>query len=428
MGNDGAAENSELNGVESKPASSNGHAALSHGHDATRPKLDRAFPHQAVERHRMAALTTLSAGVAHQINNPLTYLLVNLEHVTRKLRAASASYDPMTELAGAKGGLPELVQSLQHAIEGANRIKQVVRDLLTFAQGRADHRRLVDVRGIVESAAQMAWHEIRHRARLCKVLAEVPLVEANEARLGQVFLSLLLNAAQAIPEGEADRHEVRLATRTDGRGNAVVEVTDTGTGIAPEDLPRVFDPFFTTKGLERTGLGLAMSLGTVKSLGGEITVCSVAGQGTTFRVVLRPAECARSSVSTNPEELRSAQPRKVLVIDDDPLVGRALSRALSETDDVEVVADAEHALARLGGGEGYDVILCDLMMPGMTGMDLYAEVLRRAPKLAVRFVFMTGGAFTPRARAFVETIVNPCLEKPIDMRRLRSIIARANGT
>jgi len=274
----------------------------------------------------------------------------------------------------------------------------------------------------------MAWHEIRHRARLCKVLAEVPLVEANEARLGQVFLSLLLNAAQAIPEGEADRHEVRLATRTDGRGNAVVEVTDTGTGIAPEDLPRVFDPFFTTKGLERTGLGLAMSLGTVKSLGGEITVCSVAGQGTTFRVVLRPAECARSSVSTNPEELRSAQPRKVLVIDDDPLVGRALSRALSETDDVEVVADAEHALARLGGGEGYDVILCDLMMPGMTGMDLYAEVLRRAPKLAVRFVFMTGGAFTPRARAFVETIVNPCLEKPIDMRRLRSIIARANGT
>jgi CheY-like chemotaxis protein len=133
-------------------------------------------------------------------------------------------------------------------------------------------------------------------------------------------------------------------------------------------------------------------------------------------------------VSTNPEELRSAPRRKVLVIDDDPLVGRALARALSEGNDVEVVADAEHALARLGGGEGYDVILCDLMMPGMTGMDLYAEVLRRAPKLAVRFVFMTGGAFTPRARAFVETVVNPCLEKPIDMRRLRSIIARANGT
>jgi CheY-like chemotaxis protein/anti-sigma regulatory factor (Ser/Thr protein kinase) len=421
MGNDGAAENGELVGVESKPASSNGHTAV-------HPKSDRPFPHQAVERLRMAALTTLSAGVAHQINNPLTYLLVNLEHVTRRLRAASASYDPMAELVGAKGGLPELVQSLQHAIEGANRIKQVVRDLLTFAQGSADHRRLVDVRGIVESAAEMAWHEIRHRARLCKSLAEVPLVDANEARLGQVFLSLLINAAQAIPEGHADRHEVRVATRTDDRGNAVVEVTDTGTGIAPEDLSRVFDPFFTTKGLERTGLGLAMSLGTVKSLGGEITVSSAAGRGTTFRVVLRPAECVRSRVTTSPEELGSAPRRSVLIIDDDPLVGRALARALSEGNEVEVVADAQHALARIDSGERYDVILCDLMMPGMTGMDLYAEILRRVPKLAARFVFMTGGAFTPRAQAFVETVVNPCLQKPIDMRRLRSIIARANGT
>lgn len=421
MGNDGAAENGELIGVESKPASSNGHAVV-------HPKSERPFPHQAVERQRMAALTTLSAGVAHQINNPLTYLLVNLEHVTRKLRAASASYDPMAELAGAKGGLPELVQSLQHAIEGANRIRQVVRDLLTFAQGNADHRRLVDVRGIVESAAEMAWHEIRHRARLCKSLAEVPLVEANEARLGQVFLSLLVNAAKAIPEGQADRHEVRVATRTDDRGNAVVEVTDTGAGIAPEDLSRVFDPFFTTKGLERTGLGLAMSLGTIKSLGGEITVCTAPDRGTTFRVVLRPAECVRARITTSPEALGSAPRRRVLVIDDDPLVGRALARALSEGNEVEVVADAPHALARIDGGERYDVILCDLMMPGMTGMDLYAEILRRVPKLAARFVFMTGGAFTPRAQAFVETVVNPCLEKPIDMRRLRSIIARANGT
>src|SRR5260370_28365275 len=117
MGNGGAVENGEreLNGVESKPASRNGHAA-------PLPKSDRSqFPHQAVERHRMAAITTLSAGVAHQINNPLTYLLVNLEHVTRKLRTASASYDPMTELAGAQAGLPALPQTLQHAIEGANR-------------------------------------------------------------------------------------------------------------------------------------------------------------------------------------------------------------------------------------------------------------------------------------------------------------------
>src|SRR5258708_6272365 len=175
----------------------------------------------------MAALGTLSAGVAHEINNPLTYLLVNLEHVLRRLRAASASDDPVGELAAGVngGGLAGLARSLQQAVEGANRVRQIVRDLLTFAQGNVEQRGMVDVRGIVESATQMAWHEIRHRARLVRSLAEVPPIEANEARLGQVFLNLLVNAAQAIPEGQADVHEVRVSTRTDDHGKAVVEVS-----------------------------------------------------------------------------------------------------------------------------------------------------------------------------------------------------------
>ena len=227
------------------------------------------FQHQLLQRERMAALGTLSAGVAHEINNPLTYLLVNLEHVLRRLRAASASDDPIDELAatgaigapaeGAAGGLAALALSLQQAVEGANRVRQIVRDLLTFSQGNVEQRGMADVRGIVESATQMAWHEIRHRARLVKSLAEVPPVDANEARLGQVFLNLLVNAAQAIPEGQADRHEIRVGTRTDDHGNAVVEVSDTGTGILPENIPRIFDPFFTTKGETGTGLGLSIS-------------------------------------------------------------------------------------------------------------------------------------------------------------------------
>src|SRR5262249_48554174 len=153
----------------------------------------------------------------------------------------------------------------------------------------------VDVRGIVESATQMASHEIRHRARLVKNLAEVPHVEANEARLGQVFLNLLVNAAQAIPEGQAGRHEVSVSTRTDEVGKAVVEVSDTGTGIAPENLPRIFDPFFTTKGDGGTGLGLSISLGMIKSFGGDIQVTSAPGLGTTFRVILPGAKAWRGS-------------------------------------------------------------------------------------------------------------------------------------
>jgi len=386
------------------------------------------FQHQLLQRDRMAALGTLAAGVAHEINNPLTYLLVNLEHVLRRLRAASASDDPVAVLAsgdGGAGGLTALVQSLQQAVEGANRVRQIVRDLLTFSQGNVEQRSVADVRGIVESAVQMAWHEIRHRARLVKSLADVPPVDANEARLGQVFLNLLVNAAQAIPEGHADRHEVRVATRTDERGNAVIEVTDTGVGIASEDLPRIFDPFFTTKGEGGTGLGLAISLGTVRAIGGDIQVRSTPGAGSTFRVVLPPAKPWRPGAPTSAHDVRALPRRRVLVVDDERLVGEAIARALSEDNDVEVVTDAQHALARIAEGQRYDVMLCDLMMPVMTGMDLYAEIVKVAPKLAGRLVFMTGGAFTPRARAFLESVVNPCLEKPIDTSRLRSLVAKA---
>jgi signal transduction histidine kinase/CheY-like chemotaxis protein len=383
------------------------------------------FQHQLLQRDRMAALGTLSAGVAHEINNPLTYLLVNLDHVLRRLRAASASDDPFAELSSPAGdGLSGLAQSLQHAVDGANRVRQIVRDLLTFAQGNIEYLTTVDVRGIAESATQMAWHEIRHRARLTKNLAEVPPVDANEALLGQVFLNLLVNAAQAIPEGQADRHEVRVTSRTDEQGNAVVEIADTGTGISPANLPRIFDPFFTTKG-DGTGLGLAISLGTVKSLGGDITAASVAGHGATFRVVLPPAKSWRSAAPASSQDLRASPSCRILVIDDERLVGDAIARSLAEDNDVEVVINAQQALTRIDAGERYDVILCDLMMPVMTGMDLYAEVVRRAPKLAGCLVFMTGGAITPRARAFLKSVVNPCLEKPFDMGRLRSIVARA---
>lgn len=381
-----------------------------------------------LQRDRMAALGTLSAGVAHEINNPLTYVLVNLEHVLRRLRAAGASHDPAAELAaGAHDGLGGLVQALQHAAEGAHRIRRVVSDLLTFAQGDVERSGLLDVRGIVESASQLAWHEIRHRARLSKSFGEVPLIEANEARLGQVFLNLLINAAHAIPEGQADRHEIRIVTRADEAGNAVVEVSDTGVGIAPQDLPRVFDPFFTTKGHEATGLGLAMSHGTIRRLGGQITVESDLGRGTTFRVVLRSALPTRGATPSSRNELRLRPRRRVLLIDDEKRLGEAIARALSDDHDVELESEARQALERLQNGETFDVILCDLMMPVMSGMDLYAEIMQRDPKLASRFIFMTGGAFSARAQAFLQAASNPCLQKPVDMSLLRSLVARAKG-
>jgi CheY-like chemotaxis protein/anti-sigma regulatory factor (Ser/Thr protein kinase) len=281
------------------------------------------------------------------------------------------------------------------------------------------------VRGVLESAIQLAWHEIHHRARLTRVLAEVPPVEANEARLAQVFLCLLLNAAQAIPEGRADENEVRVVTRADG-GDIVVEIADTGAGIADEALARIFDPFFTTKGeAGASGLGLSFAFGTARSMGGDLRVVeSPAGRGTTFRLTLPAARAHRLGPSSG--KVRAASPRKrMLLVEDEAFVREALVQALSEHAEVVALGDAREALERIGAREDFDLVLCDLMMPVMTGMDLYVEIVRSAPQLAKRVVFMTGGAFTAAARAFLDGVSNPCLEKPLDMDRLRNLLGRA---
>jgi signal transduction histidine kinase/CheY-like chemotaxis protein len=387
---------------------------------------------------RMAALSTLAAGAAHEIGNPLTYLLMNVEHVLRKLRAVRAQSGD----AGAGALQSEdsndlvrsLVASLEQAVDGGERVRQVVRNLMTFAQGDVEERRLLDVRSIMESSVQMAWHDLRVRARVVRAMNDVPLVRANEARLGQVFSSLLANAAQAIPEGNAARHEVRVATSWDESGDVIVEIGDTGSGVRSEDLPRVFDPFFTTKP-GHLGLGLSISLGSIECLGGGLTLESRAGAGTTVRVRLPVAKSTRRAVlapavaragftsGSAPGSTQGARAR-VLVVDDDPMVAAAVARVLGRESDVVVKTSGESAFDLLSTGERFDVILCDLMMPTMSGMDFYAAVMRAMPDAAGSIVFLSGGAFTPRAKAFLRSVTVPCLEKPVDTAELRALVRR----
>jgi PAS domain S-box-containing protein len=377
---------------------------------------------------RLAAIGTLAAGAAHELNNPLTYATLNVDHVLRQLRIAAAQERSFGDAADIGEQLAPLVDSLLEAQQGMMRIRDIVRNLMTFSQGTVESRTLVDVRSVVEASIQMALHEIVHRACLLRDLGPVPPVEANEARLGQVFLNLIANAAQAIPEGDARAHQVRVATHTDDAGNAVIEVGDTGVGIAPDGVGKVFDPFFTSKAPgEGVGLGLSMSLGTIKSLGGDIEVASVPERGTVFRVRLPPAKGWRSTHCDPVTEAEGVERTRVLVVDDDPHVCEALERSLSGLADVEAMTDARSVLDRLRSGERWAVILCDLLMPGTSGMDLYRDALQVAPEAAACFVFMSAGAFTPKSRAFLEAVHNPCLEKPLDMGRLRSLIARVGS-
>ena len=229
--------------------------------------------------------------------------------------------------------VPSLVDSLAQTLHGMQRVREVVRNLMTFSRGCVESLTLVDVRGVAESSIQMAMHEVVPRARLVRSLAEVAPVMGSEAQLAQVFLSLIVNAAQSIPHGDARQHEVRVMTRMED-GKVVVEVSDTGAGIPPEVLPRIFDPFFTSRDVgEGMGLGLSVCYGTIQRHGGEIIVTSEPARGSTFRVTLPPASAWRHEPA--PPTGRGTTPRKrVLVLDDDALIGQGISRALDDIAEV----------------------------------------------------------------------------------------------
>ncbi len=391
----------------------------------------RRMENQLIFAGRMAAVGTLAAGVAHEINNPLAYIVANIDFVRHQMTTFASR---ITRSGGSTGNMgssgdlghtmDEAGEALAEARQGAERVRNIVRDLRVFARGDEEQSGPVALRRVLDSSINIAWNEIRHRARLVKDYGDTPMVEGNESRLGQVFLNLLLNAAHAIPEGETERNEIRVSTRTDGRGHAVVEIRDTGAGIPADIREKIFDPFFTTKSAgEGTGLGLWICSGILAALGGDIGVDSDVGRGSSFRVTLPPVAIDAPSTTPAPSVVEAEAPGgRLLIVDDEPMILGALRRSFSSDYKVTCVGDGRRALERIRGGDRFEVILCDLMMPEMTGMDLYAELARLIPEQAERLVFVTGGAFTARAREFLERVPNARVEKPIDFQNLKLLL------
>ena len=231
---------------------------------------------------RLASVGLLAAGVAHEINNPLAYVLLNLENVRSRIELlAGGQQDAL---------LAELGTALDMSIEGASRVQAIVRDLKRFSRSDDEQRLPVDVHRSLDFAIAMAEPELQRRAKLVRAYGPLPAVSASEARLSQIFLNLIINAAHALPEAGRGRGEVRVVTRTDPSGQAVIEVHDTGQGMSTAALRHVFEPFYTTKppGLG-TGLGLTICHDLVRALGGRIEVESTEGCGSVFRVLLPPA-------------------------------------------------------------------------------------------------------------------------------------------
>ena len=377
----------------------------------------RELQRQLVFADRMASVGTLAAGVAHEINNPLAYVVANLDMLLEEIRPFEAG--------SFSSRVTDWVELARDARQGAERIRKIVRGLMTFSRAEEERRTVVELRPVIEIAVDMAFNEIRHRARLVKDFGDAPAVEADDSRLGQVFINLLVNAAQAIPEGDVEGNEIRVVTSRDQSGAAVVEVRDSGRGIPPDVLGRIFDPFFTTKPIGvGTGLGLSICHSIVTSMGGRIEAEN-GDRGALFRVVLPAARAGASSAPPQPNAAAPASPRRasVLVVDDDPSVGTSLRRVLRQHD-VTATTSAREALAIVASKGPFDVILSDVMMPEMSGVELYEALRARHPEAADRVVFVTGGAFTPAARDFLDRVPNERLEKPFEARVLRELVEK----
>jgi signal transduction histidine kinase len=367
---------------------------------------------QLMVSDRLASIGTLAAGIAHEINNPLAVALGNVEYALSSVVAL--------ERGGPTAIGPELREPLVDAKEALGRVRDIVRDVKLFSRaGDPTRRGPVDLRQVLRSALRMTWNEARHRARLVEEFGQLPVIDGNDSRLGQVFLNLLVNAIQSLPDGHATQHRITVRTRTDEQGAAVVEIEDTGCGIAPEHLPRVFEPFFTTKQAESaTGLGLAICHAIVAETGGTISVSSEVQKGTLVRVTLprgvEPEPAAKQRAISEGVGVRG----QILVVDDEPMLGVVIKRALEPDHHVTAVSSSREALAAMADQE-FDVILCDLMMPDIDGIALYWMI---DPSKRAKVVFVTGGAFSPDVRAFLEDLPNRRLDKPFEPENLRGLI------
>lgn len=378
--------------------------------EAERKKLEA----QLMVSDLMYSLGTLAAGVGHEINNPLSVVTMNLEMALKETKTASGEVR-----------VEALQEMLGEARAAARRVSRIVRDLKMFSRPEVEEMTTVDLHELLESTARMVANEIRPRAAFVqRFAAGSPCVRAVESRLGQVFLNLLLNAAQAIPEGRPDANTISLTTSLED-GGILVAVSDTGSGIEPEVVAQVFRPFFTTKPVgEGTGLGLSLSHQIVTGLGGSLTVETQVGEGSTFLVRLPTVASSarlRRPVARQPEGLTRG---RVLAVDDEASVCRYLRRALSSDHEVDACGDGLAALERIRQGERYDVIISDLTMPRMTGMQLFEALREEAPEQAERMIFLTGGAFTARARAFLDETSNVVLHKPCRLEQLRAAVAQ----
>ncbi len=370
---------------------------------------------RANRNERLVALGTMAATVAHEINNPLTYVRGNIYEVREQLEAASYPSSG------------DMLECLDDALEGADRVAMIVSRMLRLVRREEARDARCDLDVVVRSAVDVTGNALKHRASLTVELHNSGWVRMAESSLFQVLVNLLNNAAQAIPLSSSETHEIKISAR---RVDQWVElsVSDTGTGMSAAQIKNAFDPFFTTKQIgEGTGLGLPLAKSMVEGAGGTITVKSTPRVGTTLFIRLKTAlapraEDAPKTAPSDPSTPTSRAPIKgrILIVDDEDAVARAISRMLGEHE-TEVCTSAAKALELLARIR-FDVVLSDVMMPQLNGVELYQRAVAQDPALHDRWVFMSGGMFGGETAGMVKQTGCMLIEKPINSGQLKEAI------
>lgn len=420
--------------------------------------------YELLQANRMAELGTLAASVGHEINNPLTYIMGHLEEVQEQLSQYQDSFS--------QNIATHWQELLREALEGSNRIAAIVRDLKTYTRQETDQSDHVNLHKTLDQALQMAANQVLQNAQLHRDYKPIPYVYAVRSRLEQVFLNLIVNAAQAMSSVSGTPSLLNIQTRYDNKRHQVqVSVTDNGAGIPPTKLPLIFEPFFTTKPVgSGTGLGLFVCRNIIESFGGQLSVQSLEGHGSTFTVslpaagtelhdhqpmVLRKKESKphetqaipilshAAAVSRSLDSVKepvtsplfqtqqdpqqpivesSPEPAQasILIIDDEPRVAQSLRRIL-RGHNISIANAGRHGLEQCLH-HNYEIVFCDVLMPDLTGQEVYETALLQRPEYKERFVFMTGGAFTEQTRQFCESVDRPLLEKPFNRKAIRQLV------
>jgi two-component system, NtrC family, sensor kinase len=368
----------------------------------------RRLQEQLIQSEKLSAIGQLIAGVAHDLNNPL---------------ASVVGFSDF--LAEAKDVPASLREPLQVIRQEAERAATIVKNLLSFARSREGERTRQPVRTVLESTLGLLRNQLMAQKVEATLDVEpgLPDVEVSVNQIKQVFVNIINNACQAIASDAPSGRIWITAKRV--RDHVAVSVTDSGPGMTEEIAARVFEPFFTTKPEgEGTGLGLSISQGIVREHGGRITLETRPGSGSTFSVEL-PIRADVTHPAASPAPLTESRPLNILVVDDEPHILHYMRATLeSWGHSVEVASDGTYALERALAGS-FDVIICDLRMPHLSGRDMYSKLARQDPRVAERIIFATGDTVRGDTLQFLERLGRPYLHKPFTLAELRAALGHA---